>query len=400
MRRKKLSYAQFISECEARGFTKKTKSIPPMLDWQNKRYLLEEDLAFLDVWRPPAWLTSSPNPQAADGLRRQMLQKCNHYLRAWRVLDKDNSNSCNWHEFKEAVKQLKFNGDVPGAWLALDEDLSGFITLREIDADAHDALVEFKCWADEEFGSVRAAFKVMDGDQSNELNYKEFHGACRSFGYSGDMRALFTALDQQGERKLQMKDVAFLDDWELQLDLKELRDGSAITESLKGEETRKAFATSLLEYSTKVPGPGAYDVLSGFGAAPGMPTARHSGAFSFTCRRSRRLQKVHASPATYTPQTVSRRKPAWGFGSTPREVTSVRPKIDSYDEDRSPEDQRVSPGPGSYDLRSTLTGPQFSMKPRRGLPLHPSQRDALTPDNRLSRVRQCITPTPTPRGAW
>ena len=34
-------------------------------------------------------------------------------------------------------------------------------------------------------------------------------------------------------------------------------------------------------YATIAPGPGAYDVLSGFAAQPRVPTARHSGAHTF-----------------------------------------------------------------------------------------------------------------------
>merc|ERR1719382_1353824 len=49
-----------------------------------------------------------------------------------------------------------------GAWLALDQDLSGFISLMEIDPVAHVTLVKFKNWADKEFGGVRSAFTCMD----------------------------------------------------------------------------------------------------------------------------------------------------------------------------------------------------------------------------------------------
>ena len=38
-------------------------------------------------------------------------------------------------------------GDVAGAWRAFDSDLSGYLTLNEIDTEASDTLCEFKdCW--------------------------------------------------------------------------------------------------------------------------------------------------------------------------------------------------------------------------------------------------------------
>merc|ERR1719282_1435490 len=114
-------------------------------------------------------------------------------------MDKDNSNSCNWHEFQEAAKAVKYNNDVAGAWLSLDEDLSGFITLKEIDSAAHDSLLEFKNWADNEFGGVRSAFKIFDRDNSGELTFKEFRNACRNYGFPGNLRNLFLCIDQGGD---------------------------------------------------------------------------------------------------------------------------------------------------------------------------------------------------------
>jgi hypothetical protein len=64
---------------------------------------------------------------------------------------------------------------------------------------------------------VRSAFKVLDSDGSDELTYREFRAAVRSFGFQGDIRTIFDALDQQGEKLLQLKEIAFLDDWEIPL---------------------------------------------------------------------------------------------------------------------------------------------------------------------------------------
>ena len=53
--------------------------------------------------------------------------------------------------------------EVPGAWRALDHDLSGYITLAEIEPEACQNLIAFKGWSDEEFGGVRNAFKARGG---------------------------------------------------------------------------------------------------------------------------------------------------------------------------------------------------------------------------------------------
>eukprot|EP00435_Cladocopium_sp_Y103_P053265 s1733_g17.t1 len=48
-----------------------------------------------------------------------------------RLLDKDATNRCNWYEFKDCCQVLGYQGDVPGAWRAFDDDLSGFISLKD-----------------------------------------------------------------------------------------------------------------------------------------------------------------------------------------------------------------------------------------------------------------------------
>merc|ERR1740117_745992 len=142
------------------------------------------------------------------------------------------------------------------------------------------------------------------------------------------------------------------------------------------EEQMERTGNQLLEYGTPVPGPGAYEILPAFGAMPKMPTAKYGGAFTFSCRKSwvGKLAKLSAcGPGDYTPQlrqTISR-KPAWGFGTSSRGLVT----------------RMGTPGPGSYELsKPNAEGPRFSMRPRRGLHLHPSQRFARTPERSTPRV--------------
>jgi len=362
-RRRKLTYVQFMSECEARGFRGKAKTLAVWLDWQDKKFLQEDDLAILDNWKPPEWLSATPDQQAADDFKESLLKKYGHFLKAWRsAMDKDNSNSCNWHEFQDAAKHLRHSGNIAGAWLAFDEDMSGNICLKEIDPISHHALVEFKLWADEEFGGVRSAFKVLDVDKSNELTYSEFRKACRNYGFPGDIKALFDSLDQHGEEKLQLKEVSFLDDWDVREEGEDEEGGEDPNLDQEHDSSMLEYS-HMLNYNTNVPGPGEYDVLPGFGAMPSMPTARHSGAFTFSGRRPLWRVARSVGPANYEPdvQKVRSRKPAWGFGTSSRGgvIDSARKK--------------TVPGPGSYEVK-TPDIPRFTMRPRRGISVHPSQR--------------------------
>lgn len=388
--RKKLKYDIFARECEALGYFKKAKQVANWLDKDDRKYLLYEDFTFLDKWKPPAWLTATPDPEGAEEFKKQMLKKYGHFLKAWRsVMDKDNSNCCNWYEFQSAAKHMRYSGDVAGVWLAFDSESRGHITLKDIDPRANDALLEFKLWADDEFGSVKTAFKVLDADRSGELNYREFRGACRNFGFSGDLRALFDSFDTGGEGTLLMKEVAFLDDWEVVghtpgqcAQAKE--EGAALVGQCSDQDAGLP-TTNTVTYQSPSPGPGAYQLPSSFGAAPTIPAGKHGGSFSFTCRPAwlslrRSVVPATVGPADYVlavkPETA--RKPAWSIGP----VVASRPSSAAHRGSGAttspvlgqgqPSARRVpvpppGPGPGSYELKLTSRGPLFSMRPRRPL---------------------------------
>lgn len=82
-------------------------------------------------------------------------------------------------------------------------------------------LYKFKAWADEEFGGVRAAFQVLDEDNSGDFNPREFFKMLRFYGFQGDCRTLFLTLDCDGQGSLSLNEVAFLDMWESALPVEE-----------------------------------------------------------------------------------------------------------------------------------------------------------------------------------
>eukprot|EP00933_Yihiella_yeosuensis_P042204 TRINITY_DN36752_c0_g1_i1.p1 TRINITY_DN36752_c0_g1~~TRINITY_DN36752_c0_g1_i1.p1 ORF type:complete len:1033 (+),score=228.36 TRINITY_DN36752_c0_g1_i1:229-3327(+) len=215
-RKQKISLAKFQEAMQKLGFPHPSKKLFHILDKTGSKYIEEADIKFLDRWQPLEFLTASKNDAARDEMKALLCRKLGRPLKAWRhVLDRDGSNRCNWDEFKAACKTIGYRGDVAGAWRALDDDLSGFITLEEIDSDASNTLLDFRSWAWQEFGSVRSAFSVFDSDGSGSLSFQEFRGSLRIYGYNGIARTLFSALDVGGEGTLSMGEVAFLDAWEI-----------------------------------------------------------------------------------------------------------------------------------------------------------------------------------------
>lgn len=211
----KLREEEFIDACRKQGFPM-TVALFHGLDWQKNTWVRKDDLAFLDTWRCPTYLTCKPSAKAAQEFKTCLLKQYPSYTKAWRAcLDPNNSNRVDWGEFQYAAKRVRFTGDLAGAWRALDDDLSGFISLREIDMEASHAISEFKCWADSEFGGARLAFKAFDANDSLELSLKEWRKACMSYAYQGDSRAFFDALDADRSGRVTLNEIAFIDTWEL-----------------------------------------------------------------------------------------------------------------------------------------------------------------------------------------
>eukprot|EP00913_Durusdinium_trenchii_P021104 g19832.t1 len=286
------------------------EEISHWLDWQEKGAVSLDDLLFLDIWKPPAYLTAISNPASADEFRRLLKEKYGHPLRGWRLMDKDNSNTCNW---------LLGEG-----W--------NVVELCFEDATANQMLVELKRWADQEFGGVRAAFRVLDKDKSGELTVKEFRIAVSMFGFTGDEITLFRCLDADGQGRLQLHEVSFLDEWDLGQDLDQVGastvpayersasrmsrlSGKTTMSTARGASSRQTGSQeeSMVEFFTEGPGPGTYTLPSTFGAPSRMPTARHGGAFSF-CRRPEaawlgKLKSVGPPPTSA--DEPRKRPPSW-----------------------------------------------------------------------------------------
>lgn len=187
------------------------------LDFNGCGFVRTEDLAWLDEWRPPAWLVSSPDAQAMHNLRQLFINRFGNLIQAWRrVLDIDRSNRVSWNEFKAAAETIRFTGNVAGAWRVLDVDFSGYISLREFDFGGYEHLASFKHWADLNFGSVIRAFHFLDKDRSGGLTFAEVRKACQRLGWTGNPRALFELLDTghaSGEpsRYITLNEIDFLD---------------------------------------------------------------------------------------------------------------------------------------------------------------------------------------------
>jgi len=379
--RKRIRQQEFVAALKKFEFTHPAKPLFPIFDVDNVGSVMEKDFLFLDKWKPSPFLAVSANFEAAEEFKAVLLKNYGNFLKAWRhLLDADSSNRCNWDEFSDACKATKFTGDAAGAWRALDDDFSGFITLRELDPVSSNTLASFRRWADEEFGGVRYAYGVFDSDGSNQVTFREFRRACRIYGFDGNVHTLFRALDVQGSNTLSMDEVSFLDDWEFTKgeeayqeaapnDVEPQRNSTASTNL-----QQQACTTTTTDYQMIGPGPAAYAMPTTVGAGPMMPMVKFSGAYSF--RRKNPMARLPGmardganfpAPGDYYSDNSIRgllyqTKPSWGFGSAPRPV--VKPSIIVGSS---------GPGPGDYGASKSLASPPRSAicTPRRPLRVHP-----------------------------
>lgn len=210
-----INAVEFANALKKFDFSRPSKQLFSHFDKDGDGKIVIEDVLFLENWNPLPFLVVPPNYKARNEIRRLILVRTGQYMKAWRrLLDKDATNRCNWYEFKDCCQVLGYQGDVPGAWRAFDDDLSGFISLKEIDEASALILSNFRRWALLEFGSIRSLFAVFDDDCSGSLSWQEFRYACNVYGYDGSIRSLFNALDVDQTGSLTLKEVVFLEDWD------------------------------------------------------------------------------------------------------------------------------------------------------------------------------------------
>mmetsp|Transcript_20383 Transcript_20383/g.36478 ORF Transcript_20383/g.36478 Transcript_20383/m.36478 type:complete len:771 (+) Transcript_20383:146-2458(+) len=372
---KKVKQPEFVAALKTFGFKYSGKTIFQALDHRGMKALVEENFYFLDRWKPPAFLTSAANPNAMEEFKQVLLRAYKNYLKAWRhCLDADSSNRCNYDEFEAACSKLKYQGDVAGAWRALDEDLSGYITLQEIDSVSSEALGVFRRWCDEEFGSVRSAFQVFDSSGDNEVTYREWRRSLRIYGFEGNASTLFYALDVERNGSLALEEVDFLDDWSFPQEGEVAKDREVPTLQELGLVPEPSTQMTT-QYVSDGPGPGHYRTSTTMGAGPLTPMIHYSGAYSFRKKPQakalpgmQRDSEAMPSPVDYDDlpalSAVSPSRPQWSFGTEAR--LAVDPVGTNYTD--------PGPGPGHYSPMIS-PGHAVSCTPRRALKVHPLFRE-------------------------
>jgi hypothetical protein len=236
------------------------------LDLHGCGFITRADLAWLDGYEAPEWICAEPDSVAWEQLKELLLNVYGHLLMAWRKsLDKDGSNRISWEEFASCCNKVGFKGNAAGAWCKLDQDFSGYISMKEFDLPSFQLLTSFKEWTIRNFGSAALCIKALDADRSGSVTIFELKRATEKFPWHGDVRLLFKCLNGEkdgssavrdsntGRKAITIEDVAFLDAWN-----RTLEDTDATQETQSNEldaRMRPGTAPSLVSGLSDLPAP-------------------------------------------------------------------------------------------------------------------------------------------------
>mmetsp|Transcript_123 Transcript_123/g.264 ORF Transcript_123/g.264 Transcript_123/m.264 type:complete len:428 (+) Transcript_123:92-1375(+) len=156
---------------------------------------------------------------AEDEFKTVLITKFGSLTRAWRVgLDADENGMLDFREFTRATSELGYIGNIRTLWYLLDDDSSGFISLKELDPGAFYALEKFRALSTTQYDSIPKMWKfVMDKDRSNSVGFEEFVQGTKILGYTDEpeVRELFGyLLLKLGGRFISLEDILFLQKWE------------------------------------------------------------------------------------------------------------------------------------------------------------------------------------------
>jgi len=206
-----------------------------LLDANGDGSVVKAELAFLDKWDFPEWLTASPDPKAAEICKQKLCDRCHdNALLAWRHLDRNGTMRVAWHDFRQVCRKLLSMEDcqmLASAWRSIDDDLSGWLSLREFDRGMYDHLTKFVSWIDATHGGMAGAFpKLHAGSKDAVVTLVEFRHVCKASGL-GDAVAskIFVGLDVDQSGSIGMKEIRFLNSWKVSCDLKEEEAWASLT---------------------------------------------------------------------------------------------------------------------------------------------------------------------------
>lgn len=161
-------------------------------------------------------MSTSPSRSPGDGddaldeleaFRFGCIRKFGSLCKTWRTaLDPECVGKISYSQFHQFARKMGFKGQ--HLWPVLDANRLGFITLKGWDPVGFHHLREFKAAYKDFFGSLDMAFEFgMDQSRSATVTLKELKKFCERIDFSGNVEAVFKALDKQAKGFLAFDDL-------------------------------------------------------------------------------------------------------------------------------------------------------------------------------------------------
>lgn len=210
----KLQFTEFCVGCKNIGFSGKLKTIWRALDKDGSGYVGVEEI----------------DPKGALALKafcEKVVEKYDTLEDAWeQCLDVEGSGKINCETFTNACTVLGYTYENPiKLYQYLDCNCGGWVEMLELDflklprrkvevldnkeivdarrdkekQKAAQVLQEFKRFLIQRFGNLVVAWRRgLDPDGDGKLQFQEFCHSCRRLGFSGNLKALWISLDEDG----------------------------------------------------------------------------------------------------------------------------------------------------------------------------------------------------------
>eukprot|EP00746_Dinoflagellata_sp_MGD_P143032 gnl/MRDRNA2_/MRDRNA2_75904_c0_seq1.p1 gnl/MRDRNA2_/MRDRNA2_75904_c0~~gnl/MRDRNA2_/MRDRNA2_75904_c0_seq1.p1 ORF type:complete len:626 (-),score=115.22 gnl/MRDRNA2_/MRDRNA2_75904_c0_seq1:64-1941(-) len=241
----KLTLQEFSSGASAKGLNAgPMQGFFNMLDMDRDQKVTLAECKFLDSWLCPQWLNATPDVESARHFTDALLLKYkSNGILAWRQgLDLDGNMRVSWDEFEKAVQYhpdlSKMN--YAGVWRVYDENLSGWLSLREFNPKAHKLLVMFKSYCLTNHGTLKDAFAFIDANGNQVVSRKELAVVGRELGLDdGDVDILFYGLDLDGCGHVTLSMLKYLDRWDIEAEQEDEEFWGQIAECLRSRTDKR-----------------------------------------------------------------------------------------------------------------------------------------------------------------
>lgn len=148
-----------------------------------------------------------------DDFHRLLLKQYTALARAWCELDIGRRGRISFNELCRACRKLGYDRSVRLLWESLDQDLDGFVSLPDIDAEFAGLLEALAVTMWVAYGTVEAAWKkAFNPRGAHWCNARCFMIGCDRIGFQGDVMAAYEALNSDlGTTGLTREEFGFLE---------------------------------------------------------------------------------------------------------------------------------------------------------------------------------------------